>query len=96
MTMPLPARAENTKPALNMVKIAKPLAFSRMDLGMTPSRPLLVPSTKDLTKVVGQKGDDGADFLRTYGSGLFAFLWERLGKGAVEFHGGGYKSTYLI
>jgi len=55
-----------------------------------------VPSTKDLTKVVGQKGDDGADFLRTYGSGLFAFLWERLGKGAVEFHGGGYKSTYLI
>ena len=94
--MPLPARAENTKPALIMVNIAKPLALSRMLLGMTPSRPVLVLSTKDLTVAVGQKDDNGADFLRTYRSGLFAFFWERLGKGAIELHGGGYKSTYLI
>ena len=35
MTMPLPALAENRKPALKIVKIAKPLAFSRMVLGIT-------------------------------------------------------------
>lgn len=35
MTMPLPARAENRKPALKMVKIANPLAFSRMVRGIT-------------------------------------------------------------
>jgi hypothetical protein len=28
-----------------------------------------------------------ADGVRTYFSGLFAFLWERLGKGTVELHG---------
>jgi len=94
--MPLPARAENTKPALSIVKIAKPLAFSRMVLGTTPSRPVLVLSTKDLTEVVSQNDDGSRIFLRTYPSGLFAFLWERLGKRIVEFHGGGYKSTYLI
>jgi hypothetical protein len=42
-----------------MVKMAKPLAFSRISLGMTPSRPLLVLSTKDLTAVVGQGGGGG-------------------------------------
>jgi len=34
-TIPLPARAEKRNPALNTVKIANPLAFSRMDLGIT-------------------------------------------------------------
>lgn len=49
ITTPLPARAENTKPALNIVKMANPLAFSRTDRGITPSRPLLPLSTNDLT-----------------------------------------------
>ena len=52
ITIPLPALAENTKPALTMVKTAKPLAFSRMLRGMTPSSPLFPLSTKDLTGVV--------------------------------------------
>ena len=47
--MPLPALAEKTKPALKIVKIAKPFAFSRMLRGITPSRPLLPLSTNDLT-----------------------------------------------
>lgn len=47
--MPLPALAEKTKPALNIVKMAKPLAFSKMLRGITPSRPLLPLSTNDLT-----------------------------------------------
>ena len=34
-TIPLPARAEKRNPALNTVKIAKPLAFSRMLRGIT-------------------------------------------------------------
>lgn len=35
MTMPLPALAEKRKPALKMVNIAKPLAFSSTLRGMT-------------------------------------------------------------
>ncbi len=35
MTIPLPALAEKRKPALKMVKIAKPLAFSSTLRGMT-------------------------------------------------------------
>lgn len=47
--MPLPALAEKIKPALKIVKMAKPFAFCRMLRGMTPSRPLLPLSTNDLT-----------------------------------------------
>jgi len=49
MTTPVPALALNKNPALNIVNIANPFAFSMMDRGMTPSSPLLPLSTKDLT-----------------------------------------------
>jgi hypothetical protein len=54
--MPLPALAEKIKPALKIVKIAKPFAFCRMLRGITPSRPLLPLSTNDLTVELYLKG----------------------------------------
>ena len=51
MTTPLPALAEKRKPALNIVKIAKPFARCSTDLGITPSRPLFPVSTNDRTRM---------------------------------------------
>jgi len=91
--MPLPARAENTKPALKMVKMAKPLAFSRIFLGMTPSRPLLVLSTKDLTVVVGQ-GGGGWQMVCAHILAAFSHSFGRdWGRGLLSFMRDSYKSA---
>lgn len=67
MTTPLPALAENRKPALKMVNMANPFAFSRTDRGMTPSRPLFPLSTKDLTD---GKVDQRSERVRIRSTGL--------------------------
>lgn len=85
ITMPLPARAEKTKPALTIVKMAKPLAFSRMLRGMTPSSPLFPLSTKDLTGAVRYR-QGGWHARRTYPGGLFTFFGKRLGERIGELH----------
>lgn len=90
MTIPLPARAESTKPALMIVKMAKPLASSRIVRGMTPSSPLLPLSTKDSTveRTSVLESKERVE-IRAYSSRLFAFLWKGLRQWITELHGEG-------
>jgi hypothetical protein len=85
--MPLPALAEKIKPALKIVKMAKPFAFCRMLRGITPSRPLLPLSTNDLTVGLYLKGGVLKKLRSlTYVGGLDALFVKRLGQWSIELH----------
>ena len=89
ITIPLPALAENTKPAFTRVNMANPLACSRTERGMTPSKPLFPLSTKASTESSDRETRSRvkaercplADF-----SGLYTFFWKALGQRVVQLH----------
>ena len=59
MTIPLPALAEKTNPALNIVKMAKPFAFSSTVRGMTyrmPRNRQLAATRVEVTENVRHQG----------------------------------------
>lgn len=86
MTTPLPALAENTNPAFATVNIAKPLAFWSTLRGMTPSSPLLRPSTNDWTGSRVSRPLSCCTGRLTYFRSLVAFLEQGLWQGCVELH----------